>query len=316
MISFTRRVGTVGGLALSLTALCGAPALAQERLQPVDPPPAAEGSPPVQDLGGWLGEEDMQGGGDPLAPESDPMPPAPAPQADAGPAEPAPRSPEDERNRRRQINRNYDKALGTYEDLGAPGRDIGVLDRRIGNNERIVNSYSGRMNEAREQRRILQVELYNRMFFLRQQKEQGNIDDETFNRLSREAERNYADRAEALKGDLNAWRNEVSTAQDRLDSLRSERRMLEASRPRRSAPRGQSANQEELAPPPAGVRLLNSLESRLQQLDQFQTRHAMRGVDPRTVGNSSLGRPRAALPAENADGEAEDEDDGGWFDWF
>lgn len=292
---------------LTLAALLLAlPASGQEPLRPTgtDPlaaPERAEGAPPpIRDIGGWLGEEDPLPGAPP-APVAPPSPAAPAPAPVAGGEDPlapsaapapaaAPEDPEkareEARRRDRTINRNYRNAIQTYEQMDDPGHQIAALDRRIANNERLVSDYRRRITEGQQQRRTLQVDLFNRTFFLRQQRERGQITEEVFNKLIRQEERKYEEESAGLKMNLEAWHNELKEASARLDSLKSERRMLEASMPKRPQRRGQQGG--DVPAPKPGERLIGSLEERLRQLDRFETRSTMEGVHPRDVGVGSV----------------------------
>src|SRR5690606_19661617 len=142
----------------------------------------------------------------------------------------------------RQINKNYQSAIQTYEQMDDPNHQITALDRRIANNERLVSDYRRRITEGQQQRRTMQVDLFNRTFFLRQQRERGQITEEVFNKLIRQEERKYEEESAGLKTNLEAWHRELKEASARLDSLKSERRMLEASLPRQARRgRGQQA---------------------------------------------------------------------------
>lgn len=274
---------------LSLLLLGAAPAFGQEGgLQPVD-----GGQPAPRDVGGWIGDDTQPaqpapaqpapdgapagGGADPLAPGA-----APAPAA-ADPA-PAPVDPEEQRRRGRQIDKNYKAALDIYEDMDDPRHGVEMLERRIANNEKIVSDYRRRLAQSQEQRRTLQVDLFNRMFYLRQQKERGQLNQEAYDRLARQEERNYEERVAALKGEIDACQRELSQAQERLDSLRAEKRMIDAMMSK-SGRRGSGAQAKAPIPAPKpGERVLTALEERLRQLDKFEVHSTMGGVHPRDVG--------------------------------
>lgn len=266
---------------LTLLLLGAAPAFGQEGgLQPVD-----GGAP--RDPGGWAGddtqpapapEEGAAPSADPLAPSATP---APAPAEEAAPA---PVDPEEQRRRGRQIDKNYKAALDIYEDMDDPRHGVEMLERRIANNEKIVSEYRRRLAQSQEQRRTLQVDLFNRMFYLRQQKERGQLNQEAYDRLARQEERNYEERVAALKGEIDACQRELSQAQERLDSLRAEKRMIDAMTSK-SGRRGTAANAKAPLPAPKpGERVLTALEERLRQLDKFEVRSTMSGVHPRDVG--------------------------------
>ncbi|MEZ6186285.1 MAG: hypothetical protein R3F62_14920 [Planctomycetota bacterium] len=280
-------------------ALSGAylPAFAQEKLEPVDepvvvddpltperfdaPPPSDDGTPPpVRDLDGWLGEGGAKDGGDPLAPDADP---APEPPAEL--------TPEERRQRERTIDKNYDKALSIYDDLSLPHHEVEALDRRIANNERLIKDYTARIQRAREERRTLQVELMNRGFYLRQQREQGQITQAAFEQQMAHEERVSDQRDKALKGDLDSWTREVQAAQTRLQDLKNQRQMLA-----RTLPKSHLKKQEAPKPRP-GQRLMSTLEARLQSLGHFRARHTLDFADPRSTAFSGIPRPQGSADA-------------------
>jgi len=271
---------------LTLTLFGAGAALAQDGggLRPVD-----EATPPVEDLGGWL-DEGEEPADDPLG-----LPP----ESDVVDESEERLSPEERRKRSRVIDRNYREAQETYKDLSRPEHEIRNLERRIANNERIVSEYGQRLADAQEQRRVLQVELFNRTFYLKQQLERGQITQDVFDRLIKEEERQYEQRTRGLERDIQAWQKEVGDARERLDSMKSERRMLQAALPRRRTPRGRQAEAERQPRP--GERLIGSLQDRLRQLDRFQVRHTLDRVHPRELGASSVGR--VAPTADEAEQE-------------
>ncbi|MCO5166577.1 MAG: hypothetical protein M9894_09455 [Planctomycetes bacterium] len=281
---------------LTLTALLllGPAALAQEPLRPSDP----LAGPPIRDIGGWLGEDAPLPGARPAAP-APAAPPAPAGGGAVGaedplaaPPAPAPEDPEkarqEARRRDRQISRNYQQAIEIYEDMDAPDHQIAALDRRIANNERLVADYRRRLGEGQQQRRNMQVDLFNRTFFLRQQRERGQITQEVFDKLIRQEERKYEEDSAGLKANLEAWHRELKQAEARLESMKAERRMLEASRPRTAVRRGQQQGGAPVPAPKPGERLIGTLEERLRQLERFNTRSTMEGVHPRDIGVGSV----------------------------
>lgn len=288
----TEHVTRVPALALA-ALLLALPAQAQEPLRPTDDPlaPQADGTPPIHDIDRWLGDDDPLPGAPP-APPAPPPPPPPAagedPLAPAPSAAPAPEDPEkarqEARRRERRIQRNYESAIQTYEQMDDPTHQIAALDRRIANNERLVADYKRRIADGQQQRRTMQVDLFNRTFYLRQQRERGQITEEVFNKLIRQEERKYEEESAGLKMNLEAWHRELREATARLESLRAERRMLEAAvpkRPRRAQAQGRGGD---VPAPKPGERLIGSLDERLRQLDRFQTRSVMGGVHPRDVG--------------------------------
>lgn len=249
-------------------------------------PAAAQDQPAAPDVGGWLGDDtpppaQPAQAQDPLAAPAAPADDAPAADA-AAPA--APVDPQEERRRSRQIDRNYQAALDIYQDMDDPRHQVTNLDRRIANNERLTTDYRRRLQQAQEKRRQSQVELYNRVFFLRQQLERGQVTQDVFDRLARQEEVKHEERTATLKGDIEAWTKEVREGEQRLEAMRAERRMLEAMNPRPKAKPGQAAGAPAQRP---GARLVGSLEERLRQLDRFEPRNTMDQVHPRDVGVGS-----------------------------
>lgn len=287
-------------------ALLSLPALAQDGLRPVEETP-----PPVKDLGGWLGEN---GGAAPPAEDADPLlPPAAAPTApEAAPApavtETPPVDPLAEKKRNRQIDNNYQKALDTYDDMTQPHHKIEALKRRIANNEKIVRDYGARLAGSGDERRRLQVELFNRTFYLKQQLEKGQIDQAGFDKMIAKEEREYEARVKNLKGELDACRREKDEAEKRLVQLQGELRMLQAALPRAGRQlRGDKKAAAAKAPRP-GERLLSGLDNQLRALERFSPYHTMDDVHPRDVGVSSVGR-RVAVSEEPPEEVAEEEEE-------
>lgn len=280
------------------------PVWAQDGLKPVEETP-----PPVKDLGGWLGEQPAtppaEGATDPLLP-----PPAAPAAPEAGAPAPAvtetpPVDPLAEKKRGRQIDANYDKALKTYEDITQPHHKIEALKRRIANNEKIVRDYSARLATSGDERRRLQVELFNRTFYLKQQLEKGQIDQAGFDKTIAKEEREYEQRVKNLKSDIESWRREVSEAERRLVQMQGELRMLQAALPRAGRTLRGDKSAAAKAPRP-GERLLSGLDNQLRALEKFSPTHTMDDVHPRDVGVSSVGRRKAA-PAEDEEPPPEEE---------
>lgn len=282
-----RGAGALGAL---LLGLCGTAAAQEGGLRPVEEDPR----PPIRDIGGWLGDE---GAPEPAAPApgarpaDDPLAPAPAPRAapapaplEPEPAAPAPLDPAEERRRAKQIDKNYGDALSIYESLDDPSRQLDALERRIKNNERLVADYRRRLGQAQEQRRELQVELFNRTFYLRQQRERGQVPEDAYARLIQQEERRYEERSLEHKENLEAWTRELREAEARLEALRAERRMFDVMNPR---PRKAAAAAQAPAPKP-GERLIGTLEERLRRLDRFETRHPLAGAHPRDLGAGAI----------------------------
>lgn len=280
----------IRGAALAALLLT-APAFGQEPLRPTDDPlagPSTGETAPIRDIGGWLGEEPLPGAA--------PAPVAPAPAAEGAAAGGDPLAPtaaepvdpekarQEQRRRDRTIDKNYSSAIEIYEGMDDPAHQMTALDRRIANNERLIADYKRRISEGNRSRRGMQVDLFNRTFFLRQQRERNQITQEVFDKLIRQEERKYEEESASLKTNLEAWHTELKQAEERMVSLKAERRMHEASVPRQTRRgRGGQANGPVPAPKP-GERLIGTLEERLRQLDRFNTRSTMDGVHPRDVG--------------------------------
>lgn len=298
---------SLGGLLLAAPA-----ALAQDGggLRPIDPvqdPLEPGGSP--SDPGGWVGDD----GAGPQPGQLGPAPaPAPAPGGQAGdplagPSE-AELTPEERRRRDRVINRNYERALDTYQDASDPSHSLASLDRRIANNERIITEYRQRIAQAQEERRVLQVEMFNRILYLRQQRERGDITQQMFDDLARQEERQFEQRSRQVNEDLEAWHREVQQAEQRLTELRSRRRMLSATVPRQHRRHAQEQQQAAQQPQVGhGERIVTSMAERLRRLNRFRTHHCLDWVHPREVGVGPSQLPVAAVE--------EEEDDGGFL-WF
>ncbi len=285
---------------LSAALLVAGPALAQDDgLKPLDP----EG---IRDMGGWLGEDEVPEESPPGALESDPL---------AEPAAPAPQelSPEEKRRRSRQIDRNYKQAQDIYQGIINADK-VAPLDRRIANNERIVKEYNARIRGALRERRELQVNVFNQSFYLKQQVDKGLLAQDAYDGMITQEEEKYETRVASLKTSVTAWRKEVRAAKKRLATLKAQRRMLIARRPRikrrRSSKRGERG--PKLRP---GERLLSSLRQRLKKLHTFETRNTLAGVHPRDLGSApSITRDAPSLDDDSDSDEVPEEDEGFWDD--
>lgn len=260
---------SIGSLVLALSCACAAPALAQS-----DP-----------NHGGWLDEDQ-----DPLSPKGAP---APAPEPTTAPLQEDDLTPAERRKRARQIDRNYNDAQKTYNEVLSKD-PTGPLERRIKNNERIVSEFQGRIQSATTQRRQSQVDLYNRTFFLKQQLDKKQITPDVYDRLIREEEQKFQTAEANYKVNVVAWQKEVDVAQARLKDLRAQHRLLEAQKPRRPKPRRKRGGGEAGPQGPQGSALVGTLRSRLQRLGKFRRRHTMVGVHPRSLGRPVLSTPVAA----------------------
>jgi hypothetical protein len=259
---------SIGSLVLALSCACVTPALAQD----ADP-----------NHGGWLDENQ-----DPLSPKGAP---APAPEPTTAPLKEDDLTPAERRKRSRQIDRNYNDAQRTYNEVLSKD-PTGPLERRIKNNERIVTEFQGRIRTATTQRRQSQVDLYNQTFFLKQQLDKKQITPEVYDRLIREKEQKFQTSEANYKVNVVAWQKEIDQAQARLKDLRAQHRLLEAQKPRRPKPRRKRGG-EAGAEGPQGSALVGTLRSRLQRLGQFRRRHTMVGVHPRSLGRPVLSSPVA-----------------------
>lgn len=282
---------TLAGAAL--VALLAAPAAAQDGLKP------------IEDLEGWLDEEAIPDAPTPAA-EVDPL----APTAPAAAPE---LTPEERARNERQIQRNYDEAEKIYEGI-IDSDPVAPLDRRIANNERIVNEYRQRIRAASEERRELQVQLYNRTFYLKQQLEQGKLTRDAYDRMIVEEERKYEQRGKVLREHIEAWKQEYAAANARLTELKSKRQMLLAQRPR--ALRGKQGARAEQKRARPGEALLGTLRERLRRVGRFSTRHTLDGVHPRELGGGVTAMTSFDdLGASAGLGGADDLDLGGGEDW-
>lgn len=250
-----------------------------------------EGEP---DIGGWLDEPEAA---DPLAGPSAGSP-APAPQAEEAPVDPAA-----ERRRQRQIDKNYDDAQSTYQEVLSADQ-LEPLERRIAANERIVKEQQVKIDQARAERRQLQVDLFNRALYLKQQREKGQITADAYAKLIQEEETKSNERSEVLKQDIALWTKEIKAAQVRLDDLQSQRRMLLAARPRQRKTPKQAAAAKRAAEP--GAELLATLEQRMRKLARYSTRNTLSGVHPRDLGEGGR-RMRDVRVEDGADERVEAE---------
>jgi hypothetical protein len=151
--------------------------------------------------------------------------------------------------------------------------------------------------------------MFNRILYLRQQRERGDINQDMFDRLAREEERQFELRSRQVNEDLEAWHSEVQQAEQRLTELRSRRRMLSATVPRPH--RRHAREQQEQAQQPQighGERIVSSMAERLRRLNRFRTHHCLDWVHPREVGVGPSQLPVAVDPDE-------EEDDGGFLWW-
>jgi hypothetical protein len=273
----------------------GATATAQDDgLRPLDPDK-------IEDLGGWLGEETAPAPSSPPAASQDQDPlagPAPA----AKPQAKQELTPEERARRENQIQRNYDEAQNIYQGI-IRGDKVGNIDRRIANNERIVKEFTARIRSALKERRDLQVQVFNRSFYLKQQVDRGQLTQEVYDRMIAEEERKYEERVADLKKNVIEWRKEVASAKQRVEELKAERRTMVAAQPRRR--RGKSSKGKQAPKAKPGEKLLTSLRARLRQLSNFETKHTLNGVHPRDLGT----RPVMTTPVDGAALVGEDDDE-------
>lgn len=255
-------------------------AFAQDGLKPVD-----------NDAGGWLGEDEAAPVSPPAAEQADPLSdpsgatPAPAPEL----------TPDEKRKRERQIDNNYSSAQKIYQGIINSDK-LEPLERRINNNERIIREYNAKIRQGLAQRRELQVQVFNQSFYLKQQLDRAQISQEVYDRMIATEEQKYDQRVADLKQDVQLWRKEVKEAKRRLAELKSEERMIVASRPKLRK-RRKAAQKPKVRP---GERLMTNLTAQLRRLNAFRTKQTLDGVHPRELGSPAI------ITAPGTDG-----DDGG-----
>ena len=213
-------------------------------------------------------------------------------------------TPEEKRRRSRQIDKNYEKAQEIYQGI-INGDKSGNLDRRIANNERIIKEFTARIRGAYKERRELQVSVFNRSFYLKQQVDRGQLQEDDYHKMIGEEERKYESRVKELKRLVGEWKQEVRAAKERLEKLKAQRRLVQARKPRVRKRRGKAAARGPQARP--GERLLSSLRTRLRKLDRFNTKHTLASTHPRDLGGGG-GRPVVMSEGLGDSGEFDDDE--------
>jgi hypothetical protein len=255
-----------------LSALFAAPALAQETKPEGD---------------SWLDEKS-----DPLSPEKTPA------------SEKAELTPAEKKKRDRQINKNYSDAQKTYQQI-LTSDPSAPLARRIANNERIVKEFGGRIQRSAKERRQAQVDLYNRTFYIKGQRDKKQITPEVYENLIAQEEEKFNRIDASFKRNVAAWQKEVDDAQKRLSSLRAQKRLLDAKKPRARKVRRRGKGQAAGKAAPTGSRLVGTLRQRLDRLaasaNYFRTRIPLRDVHPRTLGSPITRRGAPKVEEDNDD---------------
>ncbi|MEZ0227079.1 MAG: hypothetical protein ACAI25_00520 [Planctomycetota bacterium] len=247
----------------------GAPAPAQD---PVAPPPNTPQAPATADTPTVEGQPKDPGGWK----QSTPAPAqAGVPEADplAKPAEVDPAAAEAEKKKNDKIiEKNYDTAIKIYEGvLKNEGESMENLDHRIGTNEKLIAKYKKALAEANEVKRREQVNLFNRTFYLKQQRDKGAIPEDTFDKLMKTEEKKYNEKTSQARSDIDFYTKEIADAEKRMNDLKTERRISVT-----SIKATQAANGKKAKPPvKASQKIVNSLKDRLQRLSEFEPKHTM-----------------------------------------
>jgi len=275
----------------------GAPAPATD---PVAPPPntpqapATADTPTVEgtnkDPGGWKAQTPPPAqAGVPEA--SDPLAAKPAP----APVDPAVEE-ETRRKNDRIIDRNYEDAIKTYEHvLSNEGESSADLDHRIKTNEDLIARYKKLLAQANDVKRREQVELFNRTFYLKQQRDKGAIPEDTFDKLMKTEEKKYNDKTAAARSDIDFYEKEIADADKRLNDLRAERRVSVA-----TYRTNQYANGKPKKPPmKPSQRMVGTLKEKLARLSEFDPKHTM---DSASVEETVLAPNPGAAPQGQAPG--------------
>jgi hypothetical protein len=233
--------------------------------------PATADTPTVQgdtpkDPGGWKGAQPAPAPAG--VPEADPL---------AGKAPVDPQAEEAERKKNdRIIDRNYDEAGKIYDKaLATEGESAENLDHRIQVNEKLIADYKGRLAKANAQKRTFQVELYNRTFYLKQQKDKGAIPEDTFDKLMKQEEKKYNEKSAQARSDVEFYEKEIADAEKRLNDLRTERRI---STVMTNTKAGVNPNVKKKPPVKQSVAMVNTLKGRMQALSAFEPKNTMDGA--------------------------------------
>jgi hypothetical protein len=284
----------------------GAPTPAAD---PVAPPPNTPQAPATADTPTVDGANKDPGGWKGQAPAP---PPAGVPQAGdplsgpaalggaAAPVAPAPVDPAQEEAERKKndriIENNYGTAIKIYEDeLKNDGESAENLDHRIQTNEKLIAKYKAALGQANEVKRRQQVELFNRTFYLKQQRDKGAIPDDTFEKLMKSEEKKYNEKTQQARSDIEFYEKEIADAEKRLNDLRAERRIAAATNTTNLAANGKPKQK----PKPHTAVVVDTLKSRLQRLSEFEPKHTMDGApvcEPCMSGTPSAPPAAGAAP--------------------
>jgi hypothetical protein len=243
--------------------------------------PTVEG-PNAKDPGGWKGQTPppTQAG---VPQASEPLAQNPAPQVDPAQAE------EQKRKDDRIIDRNYEEAIKTYEKSFSEGESVGDLDHRIQTNEKMIATYKKRLAEANEVKRRQQVELFNRTFYLKQQRDKGAIPEDTFDKLMKQEEKKYNEKTAQARSDIEFFEKEIGDAEKRLNDLKAERRISVVNQKTTTMANGKPKK----PPMKQSARVVSSLTERLKRLSEFDPKHTM---DTATLEVGPAAPPAPAAP--------------------
>lgn len=257
-------------------------------------PPQVEGAPkaPPADPGNWKGQAPPAQGSDPLA----------APAAPAAPKDPNYIANDDPRAGR-IIDKNYSDAIKVYEGvLKNDGESVENLDHRIESNEKLVANYKKKLNECNEAKRRMQVELFNRTFYLKQQRDKGAIPDDVYEKMVKNEEKKYNDRSASTTSDIAFYEKEIQDAEGRLNGLRAERRIQVTTTKSMMAASGKPKK----PPMTASQRLTTSLKDRLSKVWPAETKNPMDGapvceecLKPGAAPSAPQGEPPAVAAGQN-----------------
>lgn len=241
---------------------------------PVAPPPNTPQAPATADTPTMEGQPKDPGGWKQQTP-----PPAQAgvPEADPLAQKPAEKTPEEleaERKKNdRVIDNNYNEAIKTYEKvLANEGESVENLDHRIQTNEKLIANYKKKLAEANEMKRREQVQLFNRTFYLKQQRDKGAIPEDTFDKLMKQEEKKYNEKTVQARSDIEFYEKEIGDAEKRLNDLKAERRISVTQMNTNKVVNGGKPKKPPVKP---SIRTVNTLKDRLQRLSEFEPKHTM-----------------------------------------
>jgi hypothetical protein len=259
-----------------------------DKPDPIAPPqaPATPDTPTVEaapkDPGGWRGQP-------PAAPAPAGVPqaaPAGAPTAPAGGADPLAGGEavkpaadpnviqNDDPRAGKIIDRNYAAAIKTYDDVLKDGESTENLDHRISTNEKLVADYKKRLAVSNEAKRRFQVELFNRTFYLKQQKDKGAIPDDVYEKLMKQEQKKYDDKSATTRSDCDFYEKEIADAEKRLAELRAERRVTVVNNRTNFAGKGGIMGKPKPQRKPSEIQI-GTLKDRLSKLSTFEPKNTM-----------------------------------------